>query len=157
MSTHTPVYRYTEYLPVQLGNSHPISHCVQCPLVLSQISPVSQCPHIHQSTDTRNTYLFTLVTPILFHTVYNVLLFYHRSLQSHNVHTYTSLQIHEYLKPVQLGNSHPISHCIQCPLVLSQTSPVSQCPHIHQSTDARNTYLYSLVTPILFHTLYNVL
>ena len=73
MSTHTPVYRYTEYLPVQLGNSHPISHCVQCPVVLSQISPVSQCPHLHQSTDTRNTYLYSLVTPILFHTVYNVL------------------------------------------------------------------------------------
>ena len=60
MSTLTPVYRCTEYLPVQFGNSHPISHCVQCPVVLSQISPVSQCPHLHQSTDARNTYLYSI-------------------------------------------------------------------------------------------------
>ena len=46
MSTLTPVYRCTEYLPVQFGNSHPISHSAQCPVVLLQISPVSQCPHV---------------------------------------------------------------------------------------------------------------
>ena len=73
MSTLTPVYRCTEYLPVQFVYAHPISHCVQCPVVLSQISPVSQCPHLHQSTDARNTYLYSLVTSTLFHTVYNVL------------------------------------------------------------------------------------
>ena len=82
------------YLPVQFGNSHPISHGLQCPVVLSQISPLSQCPHFHQSTDARNTYLYSLVTPILFYTVYNVLWFYHRYLHSHNVHTYTSPQMH---------------------------------------------------------------
>ena len=129
MSTLTPVYRCTEYLPVQFGNSHPISHCVQCPAILSQISPVSQCPHLHQSTDARNTYLYSLVTPSYF-TLCTMSCRFITDVSILTMSTLTPVYRYTEYIPVQFGNSHPISHCVQCPVVLSQISPVAQCPHV---------------------------